>query len=66
MNTVPRRRFLKNASQSAMALGPNSAIGRFGLAEGTPNVTRVVVDSGRETASISERHAIASLSVAQR
>jgi len=55
MNTVPRRQILKNASQSAMALAANSAISRFGLAEGTPNVTRVVIDSGREIASI-DRH----------
>ncbi len=53
MKTVSRRRFLKKAGQSGLALAAGSALGRFGLAQGAPRTTRVVIDSGRQIAPIS-------------
>ncbi len=52
MKTVSRRRFLKKAGQSGLALAASSALGRFGLAQEQPKVTRVVIDSGRQIAPI--------------
>jgi alpha-N-arabinofuranosidase len=53
MKTVSRRRFLKKAGQSGLALAAGSALGRFGLAQSTSRTTRVTIDSGRQIAPIS-------------
>ncbi len=55
MKTVSRRRFLKKAGQGGLAMAASSALGKFGLAQEAPKVTRVVIDSGRQIAPISER-----------
>lgn len=55
MNRVTRRRFLKKAGQSGLALAASSALGKFGMAQTTPRLTRVVIDSGRQIAPI-DRH----------
>ena len=50
---VSRRRFLKDASQAGLALAATSAVGRFAVAQGEA-ATRVVIDSGRQVAPISQ------------
>ena len=55
MRTISRRRFLKKASQAGLAVAGSSALGRFGLAQSAPRVTRVVIDSARQIAPI-DRH----------
>ena len=55
MKTVSRRRFLKKATQASMAVAASSALGRFGLAQGSPKATRVIIDSNRQIAPI-DRH----------
>ncbi|HEX4757866.1 MAG TPA: alpha-N-arabinofuranosidase, partial [Terracidiphilus sp.] len=52
MKAVSRRRFLKNAGQSGLALAAGSALGRFGLAQTAPRATRVTIDSGRQISEI--------------
>jgi alpha-N-arabinofuranosidase len=52
MKELSRRRFLRNAGESGMALAAISALGRFGLAQSAPSATRVVIDSGRQIAPI--------------
>jgi alpha-N-arabinofuranosidase len=52
MKTVSRRRFLKNAGQTGLAVAASSALGRFGVAQGE-QTTRVVIDSGRPVSAIS-------------
>jgi alpha-N-arabinofuranosidase len=53
MKAVSRRRFLKNAGKSGLAVAASSALGKFGLTQSTPRTTRVVIDSGRQIAPIS-------------
>jgi alpha-N-arabinofuranosidase len=53
MNTVSRRRFLKKAAQTSVALAASSALGRFSLAQSAPRTTRIVIDSSRQIAPIS-------------
>src|ERR1017187_6450025 len=53
MNTVSRRRFLKKAGQTGVALAASSALGRFSLAQSAPRSTRIVIDSSRQIAPIS-------------
>jgi alpha-N-arabinofuranosidase len=52
MNTVSRRRFLKKAGQTGMALAASSALGKFGLAQSAPRSTRVTIDSVRQISEI--------------
>lgn len=52
MKAVSRRRFLKNAGQTGVALAASSALGRFGLAQGAPRTTSVTIDSGRQISAI--------------
>ena len=53
MKTVSRRRFLKNAGKSGLALAASPVLGRFGVAQSAPRTTRVTIDSGRQIAPIS-------------
>src|ERR1035437_3537963 len=55
MTSVSRRRFLKKASQAGLAVAASSALGKFGLAQGMPTKSRVIIDSGRQVATI-DRH----------
>ena len=52
MKTVSRRRFLKKAGQSGLALAAGSALGRFGLAQSAARTTRITIDSGRHISTI--------------
>src|SRR6266581_6478109 len=52
MKTVSRRRFLKNASQTGLAVAASSALGKFSLAQSAPRATRVIIDSSRQIAPI--------------
>ncbi len=54
MKGVSRRGFLKDAGRTGLAVAVNSALGRFGIAQGN-RVTRVVIDSDRQVAPI-DRH----------
>jgi len=51
MKKVSRRRFLKQAGQTGLAVAATSALGRFGIAQ-TQRVTRVAIDSNRQIAEI--------------
>ena len=53
MNGLSRRGFLKHATQAGLAVAASSAVGRFGIAQGN-GVTRVVIDSDRQIAPISQ------------
>ena len=53
MKAVSRRKFLKNAGKSGLALAAGSALGRFGLAQSAPRSTRVTIDAGRQIAAVS-------------
>jgi alpha-N-arabinofuranosidase len=55
VNKLSRRRFLKKAGHSGVALALGSTLSKVGLSQGTPSVTRVVIDSGRQIAPI-DRH----------
>lgn len=52
MKKVSRRRFLKQAGQTGLAVAAAPALGRFAVAQ-TERVTRVAVDSGRQIAPVS-------------
>jgi alpha-N-arabinofuranosidase len=52
MKTVSRRGFLKKASEAGLAVAASSALGRFGVGQSAPSVTRVIVDSNRQIAPI--------------
>src|SRR5579871_3190069 len=54
MKKVSRRQFIKSASEVGAAVAIASAGSRFGISQ-TQNVTRVVIDSGRQIAPI-DRH----------
>ncbi|HEX3891636.1 MAG TPA: alpha-N-arabinofuranosidase [Terracidiphilus sp.] len=54
MKSISRRRFLKNASQTSLAVAASSALGPFSVAQGE-GPTRVVIDSGRQIGTISPR-----------
>ena len=52
MKAISRRKFLKNAGKTGLALAASSALGRFGLAQSAPRTTRVTIDSGRQISEI--------------
>jgi len=52
MKAVSRRKFLKNAGKSGLALAASSALGKFGVAQSAPRTTRVTIDSGRQISAI--------------
>ena len=52
MKAVSRRKFLKNAGKSGLALAASSALSKFGLAQSAPRTTRVTIDSGRQISEI--------------
>lgn len=54
MKKVSRRRFLKQARQTGLAVAAAPALGKFAVAQ-VERVTRVTIDSGRQIASISPR-----------
>lgn len=54
MHTVSRRRFLKNAGQTTLAVAATSGMGRFAVAQGE-GPTRIVIDSERQIGTISPR-----------
>jgi len=54
MHTVSRRRFLKNAGQTSLAVAASSTLGRFAIAQGE-GPTRIVIDSERQIGAISPR-----------
>jgi alpha-N-arabinofuranosidase len=54
MKSISRRRFLKNAGQTGLAVAAGSALGRFGVAQGE-GPTRVVIDSERQIGTVSPR-----------
>jgi len=54
MHTVSRRRFLKNAGQTSLAIAASSTLGRFAIAQGE-GPTRIVIDSERQIGAISPR-----------
>lgn len=53
MKSVSRRNFLKNASQAGLAVAAGSSLGRFAVGQGN-SATRVVIDSDRQIAPISQ------------
>ncbi|HET7103323.1 MAG TPA: alpha-N-arabinofuranosidase [Terracidiphilus sp.] len=52
MHSISRRRFLKTAGQTGVALAAASGMGRFGLAQ-AESATRVIIDSTRQVAPVS-------------
>lgn len=52
MHSISRRRFLKTAGQTSVALAAASGMGRFGLAQ-AESATRVIIDSTRQVAPVS-------------
>ncbi len=54
MKDVSRRQFIKTASKASAVVAVASAGSRFGISE-TQNVTRVVIDSGRQISPIDRR-----------
>jgi alpha-N-arabinofuranosidase len=55
MKIVSRRGFLKKAGEAGLAVAASSALGRFGVGQSAPSVTRVIIDSNRQIAPI-DRH----------
>ena len=52
MSDISRRSFVKTAGEAGMAAAATAAMGRFGLAQSSDPVTRVVIDSDRQIAPI--------------
>jgi alpha-L-arabinofuranosidase len=53
MDGLSRRGFLKHASQAGLAVAASSALGRFAIAQ-ADGVTRIVIDSDRQIAPVSQ------------